>query len=283
VIQRAVYDVAGLRILMGAPPGPPFDAVRNVMRGFGPVDEAGSDSDGLPRYELVPGAGEEWQLLVDGEPARTGLSFSAALSALEWQVVTTSLEHRRDVFHIHGAALCEPALGAGIVLIGRSGSGKTTMALRLMCESFLPLADDVVLVDPETLCAQPFRRAFHVSADTWRLIRTTDDLSDARRDIPEGYCCPARWADRPLPIRWLFVLERRAGQEPRLTPLTPAETVPEILSESLTLERTPRLALATAARLTASVACYRFAVGDLDASVGALLQVLASTSDARNC
>lgn len=266
------YDLLGYRAAVGVEQPDARAAVRSILRGFGPVD---LDPD-FPRYDLADTA-RGWQVRVDGAVVQPDADFAIALGALEWHLVTAALGHRDDLFHLHGASLCAPLQRAGIVLVGASGKGKTTLTLGLMLRGFVPFGDDIALIDPETLELQTLRRAFHVAEDTSRLLEPLAG-GEVRWDTdgPADYLSPPQWAERAAPVRWLLFVDYRPGHSPQLVPLSPAESATAILTQTLSLTSAPRLALATCGRLTERVACYRFITGDLAASVAILERLVAT-------
>jgi hypothetical protein len=275
-VVRDTYELPGCRIDVDAPAGRACDAVRVVLRGFGPVDPAGTDV--RPCVEVAPVPTGGWRVTADGTPPVTTADLVDAVSALEWTVIRVALERSGDVFHLHGAALCAPAGDRSLAIVGASGSGKTTLALGLLAAGWLPYADDAVLLDPETLGLQPFRRWFHVSEETWRLIGRSRPARDAEPPIPAHYFFPTAWAERSCPLRWLLVLDRRTPGPPAFVRLTPAEAATALLGQTLTLERAPRLALATAARVADQVECYRFSAGEVGESLAAVRDLVARTT-----
>jgi hypothetical protein len=266
------YDILGYRVAVGVTPPDARAAVRSVLRGFGPV--ALDPALRIPRYDLAP-APTGWQVSTDGGLVQVDGGFLSSLSILEWHLVAAALNHRSDLFHLHGAALCLPATRAGIVLAGESGRGKTTLTLALMFRGFVPFADDVALLDPATLNLHPLRRAFHVSEETRRLIeRVAGGPLGRDEEGPRDYFSPPQWAADPVPVRWLLFVEYKEGQTPQFVPLSSSEAATAILARTTSLARDTRLALATCARLTERAACYRFLTGDLAASVAAVQRLV---------
>lgn len=268
---REAYDLAGYHALVGASSPNLLPAVRAVLRGFGPVALV---KPNLPTYD-VTGGGTEWHIRRDGTTIQVDATLNGALGVLEWHLIAAALDHRRDLFHLHGAALSTPDGRAGIVLAGDSGSGKTTLTLALITRGFLPFGDDVTLLDPVSLDLHPLPRSFHLHEQTRRILEPLAGAPLARdRDAPPEYFSPPQWARRPVRVQWLLVLERRPGQGLRLTPMSPSEAAAAVLTRTSSLARTARLALSTCARLTGSAACHRFSTGDVAASAAAIEQLV---------
>jgi hypothetical protein len=69
---------------------------------------------------------------------------------------------------LHGA--CVGRHGRGLLLLGASGAGKSTVALHSLLNGLEFLSEDAVLVDPEALLATGVANYLHVKADALRFI-----------------------------------------------------------------------------------------------------------------
>lgn len=69
---------------------------------------------------------------------------------------------------LHGA--CVGREGRGVLLLGASGAGKSTLALHSLLHGLDFLAEDAVLVQPESLLATGVANYLHVKADGLRFI-----------------------------------------------------------------------------------------------------------------
>lgn len=276
---EALFDVLGYRVRVSVPDPIARQQVWPILSGFGPV--AGTPADRVVPYALTRDGAAVWTVRARGAVLHTGTDLTAAVAALEWHILTDALARRRDHFHLHGAAVAPPDGGDGVVLLGDSGSGKTTLTLGLMLRGCLPLSDDVTLLEPLTLAAQPVRRAFHLEAGTRRLLEeralpASWDLDAA----PPGYFLPLRWAGAPVPIRYVLFPSYQPGAAPLLTRLAIPDAAATLLGQTTSLVRVPQLALATVARLTARAQCYHFVSGDLDEALDAILALLATQARA---
>lgn len=269
-----VMNVAGHRVLVGSSSDLVMAAMRAILRGFERLPD--ETAVGVPRYELQPAAGE-WLVTVDDTVVHQGDDFLVALGLLEFHLLSGALDRTPDLFHLHGAALCAPTSRAGIILAGDSGIGKTTLALALMLRGFTSFSDDVALIEPDTLHLRPLRRAFHISSDTWPLL---DELAGGRivgdADTPPGFFSPPQWAQTSVPVRWILFPERVPGRTPALLPMQPMQAASALTECSISLLRSPRIALATTARLVGQAACYRLIVNDLSRTVDVVRQLVLS-------
>lgn len=277
-LVRETFDVLGWRVAVGASSAEAGDAIRNLLRGFGPI-AVEADAE-LPRYDLTEAPEGGWQVRVAGEVVGSGDNLDAALGSLDFLLTTGGLERRVDIFQLHGAALCAPTRRGGIVLVGDSGVGKTTLTLGLMLSGFAPFTDDVALLEPTTLNLQPLRRAFHVNDETWGLIEGLFGPHAREQEMPPGYFMPTQWAEWPVPVRWILILDRASSPQPLLEPLSPGAAATALLGQSMSVQRAARLALKTTARLTEQAGCYRLVNGDLQRSINAIKELVAAP-DAR--
>lgn len=241
-------------------------AIRHSLIGFAPVEAtAGADAT---HYALVCDASGEWTVLKTGAPVYHTSTLADALLSLEWHLVTDMLTYRRDLFHLHGAALLAPGGASSLLILGASGSGKTTLTLGLMARGFLPYADDVSLIEPTTLEPHTLRRTFHVDARTRALVEKLPDPPTWDYDAaPPGCFLPPAWADHPAPIRFVLFPTLRPDAAPTVTYLTVPSSAAALLPFSTTLGNDPAFALSVAARLTAQASCFDLSTGDLDATV----------------
>jgi hypothetical protein len=272
------YNVLGYDVAVGTNVDAARLAVQRVLGGFGP--QPAPQDAGIPAYQITA-TDAGCRLTRDGAavyPEAEGeySDLLSVLGTLEFQVVTAALDHREDLFHLHGAALCLPTRAAGLVLAGESRSGKTTLTLGLMLRGFAPYTDDVTLIDPETFTLHAVRRAFHTAQDTLRILAPLAGGQPAVDDAPRGYFLPPQWASTPVPVKWILFPEYRPGQVPQLIPLSPPEAASAIAKRSTTLSRSPKFALSTTSRLVDNTACYRFLTGDLAETVAMVQRLVAA-------
>lgn len=136
-----------------------------------------------------------------------------ALALYEAELTDALLGDVVDYVSIHGAAV---EVGGGVLLlIGSSGSGKSTITAALYARGFRPLADDTLLVHPETARVHPFPRPIRVhesAADRAGLEPTA---------LPGACVCPPYWWVEPpdremgdgLPVRAMVLLDPGGSNE----------------------------------------------------------------------
>lgn len=241
------------------------EAARAITGGFAHADL------GLPidaRCVVSRDGQGRWEVGLDGAITHLAATLDGALLALEWLIVSDLLTRKLDRFHLHGAALADPSQTMTVLVLGDSGVGKTTLTLALMAKGFQPFADDVVLLDPETLVPERFPRAFHVDETTRALVAPLfGGTKWEQPGLPSGYCLPVDWARSGRPVGAIVFPNGHDRVHPQMVEQSLPEATLTLLSFTTTLDHAPALALRTAARLTASAPSYALHGGPLAATV----------------
>ncbi|HET6153523.1 MAG TPA: hypothetical protein VFE15_11230 [Marmoricola sp.] len=110
------------------------------------------------------------------------------------------------------------------VVVGHSGSGKSTLAAEMDRRGFDVLSDDVVPVDSAGNAIPGYPRIKLWDDALERLGVATDGLERIRDDYEKFQLPLRRTAQDPLPLRWVYILERHAGDELELEPAHGAAT-----------------------------------------------------------
>jgi hypothetical protein len=138
------------------------------------------------------------------------------------------------VFH----AACLLSAGKGLLVSGRPGAGKTTLALHLMEAGFEYAADDIVLIAPDgRVTGVPFAPTLKPGA--WTMIKKfRRDLGasavHARRDGKRVRYLSARTVAHSsgVPIGWIIFIKRAASSRAKLTPLGQLDTMSRLIDGS---------------------------------------------------
>jgi hypothetical protein len=133
-------------------------------------------------------------------------------------------------------AACVGQRGAGLLLFGRSGSGKSTVTLHSLLAGLDFLAEDSVMVRPRDLLATGIASFLHIRRDALKFLRQLRDAGSIRRSpiirrrsgVEKLEVDVRRWerrlAKKPLRIVALvFITRRPAGKRALLAPLPAAE------------------------------------------------------------
>ncbi len=177
--------------------------------------------------------GERMQLFRNGEWL---LSCSAAElpTMLKGQLLEEVLSGAPYEVAIHSA--CILSGGRSLLLCGKPGAGKTTLAMALVHAGFAFAGDDVTLLDSD---GQSAGLAFApaVKRDSWPILAPymPELLSTPIFLRPDGisvrYPAPSGLAPgRPQGVGWVVLLNRRADVDPRLRPIDPATALRGLLN-----------------------------------------------------
>ncbi len=195
----------------------------------------------------------------DGEPEAFHTLFQL-LTHLEWCAVTGALNATSGLAAVHGATL---TLGeATVLLLARSGHGKTTLTLGLMERGWEPMSDDITLIDVATLRALAFPRCFHIDSTTRIRLRERSDL-----EWPGTlalYVRPKHWAEEERQPTVIILVERDPSQPATLLPVTQAEAAGAILGATVHNQLSGSELARVAVRLASQArGCYRLNNGVL--------------------
>jgi hypothetical protein len=134
-------------------------------------------------------------------------------------------------------AACLASSGKCLLVNGRPGAGKTTLAVHLIGAGFEYAADDVVLIAPDgCVTGLPFAPALKSGA--WALIeKFRPDLHDSavhcRLDGKRvRYLDVPRTINGGMPVGWIVFIKRVSNVPPKLVPLGQLETIGRLIDGS---------------------------------------------------
>ena len=165
--------------------------------------------------------------LRDGHHFAQVFLLMALVVALRW--------HGR--FHLHAGALVTPG-GAGILVAGGAGAGKSTLTLALLESGCAYLGDDAVFLPHEAGAVQALPRPFHVAPRTAaafpRLAALLSDrlASGDKRRLDPRQAWPGRERD-VMALPWVLLLPRVSdAPSTTLVPLPRAEAMGSLIESS---------------------------------------------------
>ncbi len=107
-----------------------------------------------------------------------------------------------------------------LVCVGRSGAGKSTLSAGFMKRGHQILSDDVIPVDGSGRAIPSFPRIKLWQDATDLLGITTDRLRRIRPGVEKfDYPLRERFAGRPLPIQWIYVLDSHDKPDVLIEPI----------------------------------------------------------------
>ncbi|MFK4505733.1 hypothetical protein IQ17_04722 [Bradyrhizobium daqingense] len=137
----------------------------------------------------------------------------------------------RSVFALHAASLAKN--GAGLLLCGEAGAGKSTLTLQLVDAEFQYSGDDVVLVnDDGTACGVPF--ALTLKEGSWEWLSASrsnwDGVTHRRADGAHvRYLQVPNAHNGSLSVNWIIFLNRVASGSPKLTALNQLDSMKRLI------------------------------------------------------
>jgi hypothetical protein len=121
---------------------------------------------------------EQGAAVVAVSPAQLRFPYHTRYELIEFAVFTLGARSQ-GLVPLHGA--CVGRKGRGVLLVGDSGSGKTTAALHSVLEGLDFVSEDSVFVAPATLRATGIANYLHVRADALRLIQSASAVQAIRK------------------------------------------------------------------------------------------------------
>lgn len=245
--------IAGSRVRVEGIPPPLRARLARLLQPFViPSDDAAAGP--LVRLQVHRRAGTHWVARSAGGDEEVDGNISRLLMYLEWRLVDTALGATADLTVIHGAALSRGT--ATLLLVGPSGTGKTTLTLGLMGRGWQPFGDDIALVDTASLRVRAFPRCFHVEKPSLGLLPAPPTLEWPGTLL--DYARPVRWADSPQPPTLLVVAGRDLDRPHAWARLTQAEAAGAILNQTMANQVSASRLAQVAVRLAAGArGCYR--------------------------
>lgn len=209
-----------------------------------------------------------------------------AVALLESELTDALLSAVDRFVMVHGAAVQGRA--GPVLLVGPSGSGKSSLTAGLYAAGRAPLADDTVLLDPATGGLEPFGRAVRVHRDAAERLGTAlASVPDVtRRWPPYVWIRPPRprSAARLRPPRCVVFLNREdavdgveggTGQGAHLQGISGADALRELLVARFGPGR-PDRDFGCLAELAGRAEAYRLTFSDLAEALRALETLVGS-------
>ena len=177
-------------------------------------DACGVEVPQVARYEARAGREVVVDPVPDADPTAVRLFLLGTMMG--------AVMMQRDHLVLHGNAF---RVGdACAVVVGRSGAGKSTLAAEFARRGLDVLSDDVVPVDAAGMALTGYPRIKLWDDALERLGVSTDGLERIHTSHEKFQYPLQRTSSEPVRLRWIYVLERHAGEDLRLEPVHGALT-----------------------------------------------------------
>lgn len=248
------------------------DASRLMRNLYGPFLQPASEENALHAViEAEAGGKYRWQF---GPAGGTAPDLHAALWSLEAALCETVIRSQHGRIAVHGVAVYAGQTLA--VIAGCSGAGKSTLSLALAKRGLGVATDDVALVDAKTLDVLAIPRYFHLDDKSVGLLNA------------DGFQFPVAWkhhrhispADlgapkaQLLPASALIFMSSARQEHPQITPVSQAQMVAYLLSETGQGPLSNVETIAVLTRMVSGAACYALTPGPLTATADLVADVV---------
>jgi len=183
---------------------------------------------------------------------------------------------------LHAAAVARD--GKALVLAGKTGAGKTTLATWLVCRGFDYLTDELVHVDMQATCVSGFARPLHLKEPAHALFAGVIDMDggDAVMASPLGtHVSPARLGARVARCARpcaLVLPAYRAGAPLDLRPLAKAQAATRLMGCLVNARERPQHGFEEVAGLVQAVPAFAMTYSDFK-EAGAQLEAMLGSFD----
>lgn len=219
----------------------------------------------------------------DGVACGAVASRQAVLAELFERIHAATLEPFADAIRVHAASgSCD---GRVFLAVGPKGSGKTSLALRLLLDGCRLYGDELVLLRGETAIAFP--RKFYLKPGTIGLFPELEGISgrlpavhDARGSAilafePGDVGLP--WRIKSAPPEVVVVIEPARGSASRVEHLPRFRAVERILSQASLPEHRKGAAIREVCEAVERCRTFLLRMGPLDAAAAAVRNAVART------
>src|SRR5262245_11215236 len=223
-------------------------------------------SGGPPTIDLsytIGRSGESFLITRDGREPFVAGNRCEFLALFDEDLTIELQKIRRELYFVH-AAVIEFERKA-FMLVGKSGSGKSTTTWALLHHGFGYLSDEVGPVDLETLEVHPFPRALSlktVPPAPYSLAEKRSDNCGSYYVPPDNF--PAGPGNRPVLLAALFFLRYHPeSSAPSIRRISGAEGAARLYSNALNPLAHPEYGLDGAIRIASKRPCFELLTADL--------------------
>ena len=222
--------------------------------------------------------GTVYEILVDGNKKYQTNIKSELFSSLEWMITCNALSHLHEYFQLHAGAVVKE--GKVILLPANHGQGKTTLTLSLTRNHYRCLADDIVLIEPETTRIIPFPRSFLIKDKSIKKLAESHLI-----DKKNGYYCKSEdilyynpYSTDKTPFRnakpyAIIELKHNRRFKNELRPVSKSQMCIKLLRQSFNIHNYKRNGVAILTRLIRKSKCYSLKTNNVKDAVHLVSQI----------
>lgn len=245
-------------------PGGPVATVRDYLAPF-PVHDGRADTT----YNVRRHDDGSVNVDVDGRLIADHVKNWRTVALLGWHINQSVVEHGKARFTLlHAAAAARG--DCAVLLPAPMEHGKTTTVTGLVRAGFSYLTDEAAALDPETLRVTAYPKPLTIDRGSWPLfpdLRPGDPDPDAGSWwVPADQIRPGATIASAVPSLVVFPAYRRDSAT-ELRPLGPSTAVMRLAESTFAFAADGARNLATLAQLVRSAPVYELTIGDLDAAV----------------
>jgi len=181
---------------------------------------------------------------------------------------------------LHAAAVARA--GKALVLAGKTGAGKTTLATWLVCRGFDYLSDELLCLDTQAMSVNGFARPLHLKKPARALFAGVIDMDggDAVMESPLGtHVSPARIGARVVRVARpcaLVLPTYRAGARFDMRPLSKAQAATRLMGSLVNAREQPQHGFEDVLGAVHAVPAFAMTYSDLEEAGAELEAVLGS-------
>lgn len=214
-----------------------------------------------------------------GRPPLAAPDAGAFLAQFDEDMSIEIQKLRCDLYVVHAAVVRYG--DAAVMLVAKSGGGKSTVCWALLHHGFRYLSDELGPVDLETLDVHPYPRALTLKKDpppSYRLaattVRTSRGAHVSARDMP-GHA-----GNGPVPLAAVFFLHYQPdAPAPALRPLGAAEAAARLYANALNPLAHAGNGLDAAIRIATARPSFELTTGELGATCALVTATLQRLSE----
>ena len=218
-----------------------------------------------------------WVVSTGDRSFRESEGHTMAARRVDWLFISEGIKRWERFIHVHAAVLATP--DESVLIVGRSGAGKSTTSVALAQAGLTLFTDDVALIARDTLRPFSVPRPIKLDLQSRRLLRKTGLRVRPESRLGESIARTALPGLAPLAVpgppltKAIFFGEGRQAQA-QLRDITRAEAVIRLVQQSASERFGESGPTDGALAVVNAVRCYELVAGDLDTTVQTVLDLI---------